>query len=57
VTYPRFDSKITVWEGRLRVVRCGGREDIVIAALGGIGIVGIIVVIVIILAILYFVRR
>jgi hypothetical protein len=39
------------------VERCGGREDPMLAALGGLGIVGIIVVIVVILAILYFVRR
>jgi hypothetical protein len=46
-----------IGQGPDGVGRCGGREDIVIAALGGLGIVGIIVVIVIILAILYFVRR
>jgi hypothetical protein len=42
---------------RKGVVGCGGREDLMLAALGGLGIVGIIVVIVIILAVLYFVRR
>jgi hypothetical protein len=34
-----------------------GKEEVMLAAIGGLGIVGIIVVILIVLAVIYFARR